>query len=356
MQKILHIFICLITFTGCSYPEAQNEEITTFFSRKDFIKDTTLTGEVIEFNAPLHPLSYTVIRDSLIFVTNWDGKPYFIEIYNINSNTHITSIARKGNGPNEVLSCYLHYRTKSNYFYIHDIIKQNAIKYSIDSVLAMGESYTPYQIKVPEYTSDLTFLNTGDIIGFNNFHFKNEGFDNDVPPLFKLKELAKDTVVIDEKYAKYFTANVSSCFVIGSPTSNKIWLINRFKDKIDIYNNKFQLVKTLKGPDNILPEYSIKKGNAVIFKKEYKGFLSCYFTDDAVYLNYIGVNGISKNENYRKPVEIYKFNWSGELLHRYNLDKYIFNISIDTDEKYLYGTHFGSPAEYPKLIRYNLTN
>lgn len=354
MKRVVFIFVALIVFSGCTLKEVKEEESITFFTRNDFRNDSSLVGEVIEFNTPLHPLSYTIIRDSLIFVTNWDGHPYFIEVYNLNTKSHVTSIARKGNGPNEVLSCYLHYRTSKDYFYVHDILKQNVIKYNIDSALVLGNSYSPLQIQVPGYTKDLAFLNSGGIVGLNSYYFETEKIKNDVPPLFLVSNVKNDNAEVEENYAKYFTTNVSGGYLLVSPTTDNIWIVDRYKDKINIYNKDQKLIKSLVGPDVIKPEYTIREGNAVSFKRQYSGYLSCFYTEDAVYLNYMGVNGISNDENYRKPVELLKFSWSGELLYRYKLDKYIFTTSIDKDEKYLYGTHFNSPDEYPQLIRYTL--
>ena len=361
MKTKLYLIFGLLS--SCNFSAKNDSEDGKFFVRDNFKSTTKLTGQVMNFNASLHPLNYTIIKDTLLFVTNWEGKPFYVEVYNLKSMQNICSIARRGKGPNEFLSCDLNYRTNdTNYFYIYDIVKQCVAKFDIDSVLAKGELYAPQQIKLPRYTNDVAFADQEEIIGYNNSYFEKGKLTNNVKQIFTLSEArnANDSIVdvAHFKYlsanVKYFSANVSGGYILVAPSEDKIWVVNRYTDKIDIYNKRLEFSKSLVGPDIIKPEYKIHD-NQISFKgKYYRAYMSGFFTKAAVYLIYIGVDGVPNDKNYRKPVEIFKFSWAGELLYRYELDKYLFTISIDKDEKRLYGTHFNSPREYPQLIRYDL--
>lgn len=313
---------------------------------------------MISFNASLKPLNYTIIKDTLLFVTNWEGTPFYIEVYNLKSMQNICNIARRGKGPNEFLSCDLNYRTNdTNYFYVYDIVKQCVAKFDIDSVLARGALYAPKQIPLPRYTKDVAFAEQEEIIGYNNFYFENGTLTNNVAQIFTLKEArnANDSI-FNVLQPKYFSANVSGGYIFVAPSEDMIWVVNRYTDRIDIYNKRLVFLKLLVGPDIIKPEYKIRDNQISFRGRYYIAYLSGFFTKDAVYLIYIGVDGVPQDENYRKPVEIFKFSWAGELLYRYELDKYLFTISIDKHGKYLYGTYFKSPSDYPELIRYELPN
>lgn len=66
------VYILSIVFCIACNSDKRKES----FSREDFNKTANLVGKTIKFDAPLNPLNYTIISDSLIVVTNWDGNPY----------------------------------------------------------------------------------------------------------------------------------------------------------------------------------------------------------------------------------------------------------------------------------------
>ena len=363
MKNLLIYFsiIILICFINrCKTPDEKHE--TIYFEREDFNQQFDLKGERIVLDSIMYdnnPLSHTLIRDSLVFVSYWDGTPYFLKIFNLNTMENVANLARKGRGPNEYLSCMLNYRTADNYFYIFDGARRQGSRYNIDSVLLLGKSYTPINVKLPNYTRNFMFLNDSTIIGYNGFYFNHEKFGNKVDPLFKMNLQDDIDDLIDLTNADYFTFNVSNAHIFISPEENYLWLIDRFKDRIDVYNKDFEIIKTYIGPDNITPEYEIRprSDNSVRLKNyrwesyPYPG----YYTKNALYLLYHGIDGAHRNY-VPSTTEVFKFSWSGELLARYHLDKLILGITVDSDENYIYGAHsphwFGS--EINELIRYKI--
>jgi hypothetical protein len=354
MKKLLPIFIIII-FANCTNKNLNKNEI--HFTRTDFKSDTSLKGEIIEFNKPNLPYKFTIIRDTLIFVTNLKADPYYIEIYSLNSKNIITRLARRGRGPNEFLSCDLIYRTNNDdYICLFDITTKIVTKYNIDSILLKGITYSPQQIKLPGFTKTVAFLGSDTIIGYNFFYFDNLGITNKANSLFKLRTDKDLRNKISDIGNKYFTANVSGGDIIASPVDDKIWLVNHYKDQIDFFNEKLELINSIIGPDLMSPEF-IVKDNKVSFKdrKYYRAYYPVFFTNNAVFIIYLGANGIPNNQEFRKPVEIFKLSWGGELLCRYQLDRFIYSISLDSNEKFLYGTT-DNPLidEYPQIVRYTL--
>lgn len=54
------------------------------------------------------------------------------------------------------------------------------------------------------------------------------------------------------------------------------------------------------------------------------------------------------------PVEVFKFDFNGNPICRYELDRYVSNISIDSDDDFLYDTYRKSAADYPVLVKYKM--
>ena len=146
---------------------------------------------------------------------------------------------------------------------------------------------------------------------------------------------------------------MNSSFVYVSPISNRILLFHRHDDVLRIFNKKLELKRILKGPEYLTPEYKLKEGNHVSFKEGfYQSYQGICTTDSAIFALF---NPLIKDDNMNKPAEIFKFDWDGNLVHRYKLDKYIYGISVDSKGEYLYGSHYEKNfGEYPKLIRYKL--
>jgi len=73
---------------------------------------------------------------------------------------------------------------------------------------------------------------------------------------------------------------------------------------------------------------------------------------------YEGVNGVVVDWNsppvFPRKVEVFKFDFDGNLLKDYLLDRYVYTLSIDGKEEYMYCTARNSYDEEPYLIRYKL--
>lgn len=328
------------------------------FNRQDFMQHSALKGKQIQFDVLAdNPGEYYIAQDSLLFVEKRKANPYYIEIYNLHKQTLIQEIARRGKGPNEFLSAsYRNKRAYNDTFFIDDVVKSEFSFYSIDSILA-GNPNPLKRVKVPRYTHDCDIFNKDTLVCFNHYYFKSKQFNNDVKPLFFIKLANADNEAKKGLIGNYYTPNVNSSYVFSSPVNDKIFLFHRHTDKLRIFNKKLELERILQGPDKLEPQYTVRNSassNHVSFKE---GFYSSYYdiriTKSAIYALYsLEIKGQISN----KTSEVFKFDWDGNLIHRYELDKIIFNISLDSDGKYLYSTGYENVKTYskPHLIRYTL--
>ena len=355
MKHIFLIFSIILISISC-----QNKNINEiYFNHNDFPEQSTLTGEVIDFEHGPYPMNFIVI-DTLIFVQNIKAIPHFYDIYGLKSKKHILSLAKEGKGPFEYLSCRLMHRSNhQDWFSIHDIVRRTTTRYHIDSLILFKDSYKPKRYQLPSIVKDYTFVNADSILAYNHYYFQERSIQNKAEPIVSvnLNNLKSEEAYIGK--SKFYTYNVSGAFVLYHPDHEFVLLAYHYKDLIEFYDKQFRLVKQMRGPDITKQTYRVEEDNMVSSKDglDYNTYNSVVVTKNAIYLAYAGTNGVSYDQPIGKPMEIFKISWEGELLKHYQLDRVIFEISISEDEQILYGTdigYFNLPADDMKFVKYKL--
>ncbi len=349
--SILLLFFCY----SCIQENIRN----IYFERNNFKSTVKLVGEKINLKGPISVVNYSVVRDSFVFIqTSGKIDPYFIYIYNFYSKKIIASMARKGNGPGELVSCRLSYKNNEDHkIYADDVTGQKMYIYNIDSLINNMHNYIPEEIRFPVYALDGVDFNSDKMVCYNLFYLDDRKYGNNISPVFFLDKRSGMVDPLLQERCKNFTFNVSGGEVIKSPFFNDVWAFHWQTNRIDIFDNKLNLVKTMKGPGIYKPLYQ-KNSTGMIMCKNHKIFLSyisAFATKHAVYAAFVDINNVSEREFLPKPVEIFKFSWAGDLLCRYQLDQFVYYFTIDSKEKYLYASvqhkNFGESAD---LYRYKL--
>ena len=345
-MKNISIILLIFFVYSCSYQKNDNELKKIELNRMSFPDSSKLIGQNIMLDSILSPRAYYTIRDSLFLIINRDTSPFYCFLYS--KRKLLVKFARRGRGPNELLSASfvstMYNYSNSGEIYLYDGKTKRLFEYNIDSLIK-NQNYTPKRISLPDNVFNFSKMNDTCYICYNSFFINNKTLSNNGERIYTYCPNTKNSLQL--KY-KYFTPNVTKGFVLISPDKKKIIVPYYYEDRIDIFNNELTLIKYLKGPDFITPQYRLRFDNHVSFikGKRYLGYNCCAYTNNAIYLVYVGLNGIKRNVNFRKkPVEIFKFNWSGEPLHRYKLDRYIYTISISSDERKIYGTYLDSIGE-----------
>jgi hypothetical protein len=353
MKKLI-IVLLMCSFYSCSNNELDNKQIE--INRENFPDCIRLVGQNILLDSIIAPYGFYVLRDSLLLVENKLADPFYMKLYNLNTQIEIAKFSRRGRGPHEVLSAdfasNIYNYSNSNEILIYDVIKKRVSEFNLDSLLHNNENYSPNQTDFPHYVFNFSKLNDSCFICFNSFYINDKNINNKVKEVFRYETNIEESL---EPTDKYFTANVTGGYVLIAPNNDRIIVPHFFEDKISIYNKNLEIIKTLTGPDMIVPQYRLKGKKHVSFipKKRYRGYYPCCHTNNSVYIIYVGLNGINSNIEFRSPVEVFKFDWDGNPLKRYILDRYIYNISISSDEKNMYGTYLDSVSE-PKLVSYKI--
>lgn len=117
---------------SCTSREEMTGDIV--FTRADFKETKTLTdAEETEIDSLLYPASFRVLDDTVLVVANQPVCEYQLELYSLNTLQPLAQLVRKGNGPEEMLSCGLCLNSNcSRDFYLRDMATQTCYAVNLD--------------------------------------------------------------------------------------------------------------------------------------------------------------------------------------------------------------------------------
>lgn len=340
--------------------QKQTDHLIIDLSRDSFPEKYTLSNpDTIQITEALNPNFYYLIRDSLVLISNADdAQDYKCGLYSLTGKL-LTELAPKGSGPTEFVSVsILPPSLDSNLFQIEDVVQHKLWTFNLDSLLKYKTTYKAESMTLPSGIVNYCFLNPDTLIGYNFGHIDDKNYTNhtqalDFYPLHEYK-----TNKLKQKY-DYFVANVTGGLLFTTNQNNNIWCADLNKDEIDLYDDSLKIKKRLVGPDHYKMQYAeVPEGESrtLIFKRsQYFEAYRCFtVTNKHVYLLYSGINNVRYDPENLPAVEVLKFDYDGNPLAIYKLDRYMYTISVDSDENYLYGTACKSYMDQPDFVRYSL--
>ena len=359
MKNSIFNLIVFLFLVGCQSRNKMNGEMC--FSRTDF-KETKVMGdpEEIVIEDLLYPASFRVMYDSVLVVGNQPVCDFQLELYSLKTLKPIKQLITKGNGPNEMFSCALMLHTNQDKpFYLQD--SNTGVCYVTDmKSLMTNATFTP--IEKFRYSSEV--LNTTDIclmgdnryVGYHMWYLEDKNFSSVESPLSYYTY--NDNSGKGMQDFPYFVASVTGARLFKNPKTGHIWTLDLYRDRVQVYDDSLKVVASMEGPDRFVPSYAKLAVNApvsfVTFEDGlyYAAYTDYYLTDKHLYLVYQGTK--SFNPTKLPPVEIFKLDFDGNLLCNYKFDRYVYSISVDSKEKYLYVASRKSVEEPPVLLRYEL--
>jgi len=362
--------VILFVFTTCDTHKGIDSKLSfERFDRDSFPSVQKVDGELLSYDSSLYPVSFRLIQDSILYVEllHRSSEGYLAKLYKFPEMEYIKSILYSGRGPGEFLSARLIYQNIfSNSFIIHDVVGSRIASYRIDSTLNHTINYAPEVYRISDAVLFFTKVNDTLLLGYNSYYLNNSEFPNlnnvDEFVLFNHKgetfDYAKPTDI------KLFTLNAVGASLLASEEKNRIIVADYYKDQIRFYDKAFKLIKALEGPDLLAPTYRVVKShsNTVLFErgKMFGAFEEVCSTSEHVFLLYKNLNGIDVGGEdgidpmYHVPSEVYKFTWDGQPIACYQLDRFIWGMSVDSKGEYIYGTHWKTYGEQAELVRYKL--
>lgn len=360
MKKYLsHLALVSSLFlVGCQEKPINDERI---FFRTDF-RETKVMGnpEEIVIEDLLYPASFRVMYDSILVVGNQPVCDYQLELYSLKTLKPIKQLITKGNGPNEMFSCSLALHTNQDKpFYVQDSNAGICYVTDMKSLLA-NAAFAPlckfrYSSEVLN-TTDICLMGDNRYVGYHMWYLEDRSFSSVESPLAYYTY--DDNSGNGMQDYPYFVASVTGARLFVNPKTGKIWTLDFYRDRIQVYDDSLNVVASMQGPDGLVPSYTKHAMNApvsfVTFEDGlyYAAYTDYYLTDKHIYLVYQGTKSFNPKE--LPAVEVFKLDLDGSLLCNYKFDRHVYSISIDSKEKYLYGASRKSVEDPPVILRYEL--
>ena len=285
-----------------------------------------------------------IVKDNLVIVcTKNKEKP--ISVLDKIGLKKITDGGSYGNGPGEQLYFYNFSNIpNSSKFWVSDIITKRITRYDINSLLSDTNYYPKKQLHLDKKGHSIySPIVIGNKIigpsmdGLNRLcMYDIEGNLISTGGIFPLK---RDDNVSDEINANAYYGRFDAL----KNDKNDILLvkINMFSPIVEFYDEKGNERITLVGPEQFTPKYSIGNagGGNLAFApdKEIRIANSDVFLSNSyVYTLYSG-----KKEGKDSPAVycniVYQFDWKGNCVNKYILDKEIICFYVDEKSKLIFG-------------------
>ena len=300
---------------------------------------------------------YYVYHDSILIIEpKNDAFPWKLYAMNLNRGEIFAHYLHKGNGPGEVLYCYTKFQ--KNQLMAHDPYKNNLFFFNLDSLAVYGQAYKPQTMQTDVDVDYFDFLTDTSLLICNTFYLEGEGIPENatVPELLVTDAKGKTSYKAPDNI--FSAINYSHTNVATNIKKDRVFLGYQYKPQFTVLNTKLDTVKIVLGPDKpqkIKYEISYGNMNRPNDVKEY--VQSMYSTDNYIFATMDtihpqsppvpqDINEISKwiAELHKQLVElhleIYKFDWDGNLIARYrqktgNRIVYIAGYSEPTNTLYV---------------------
>lgn len=343
IKKIFKIqlvcFISLIIFISCK--QKGNSDIII----DKFPKIITLSGELVK-GIELFKPHRLIIVDSLLLINNYKEK--FFRVYSTNTHKLLSEFGLRGRGPGEFISPELtgqvsfDKQTKIPFIYVYDM-ERHILSYIdvYEYIAPQGHSYK--EERIPNVNSYLT-----------RFFFKNNSFFFGIPEsggrfLFYNYKTSKVNIIpfipnLGFNIKPSYLPNIyrSSCII--NEESNILVSAAILLGEIDFFDLNGNFIKSTvfesDAKKNLKKDFSNK-----IEPKTY--ILQLLSQGNLIYgLNYNSNNwGVDDEKCYSK-IEV--FDWTGQPVKEYILDRKVFSFALDTMHKRIYG--LSHEEEYPIVI------
>lgn len=331
-----YTIICSIIFASFSCSEKRMHEVhedAGLIQIEDFGRVISLKSEELVFDEIVFNPFKMILKDSLLILYNVNTD-YAFQIFNINNSKYLGERVHIGKAPNEMIRPAFIQNTDSG-IWILDAEKHIIYHYFANEFLKKRE---PYPIKTINQKIEADQLS---IIGGKFFGLRIwESMKN----RFLFFDMNGDSIDAKGKYPPNninLTDQETSYGYTGNYTTNfkdRIFLTHFFTDLIEIYDTDGTLIRRIQGPDNFLPHVKEYKTEDISFGYSKKDARVAYSPPaNAGEEVFVAYNGGLYSEDTGHKKDIFVFDWDGKPIRKYELDKPVYGIIVDSKNKHIYG-------------------
>lgn len=332
----------------------QTNDDQKYFNGEIFIVEDTvqlekLTGKEVNIKGNYRREFFPY--DSLLIVYYYDqAAPNFYDVYNLKNDSILGSFCFKGNGPNETMAispvCHF-YKDKENLkTLLYAPNEMNLVEWNITESLkqhtTINDAIIPYSwMKDNHATVFNQLFRLGEDEVFMIVPSFSVALNSDTASLpvyekrtmYTNKKIQSYSVFLDSPQSAdsklFYPENIYSSFYSIKPDLSKIAQSLLHLCQINIIDLELGTVKgfRLKGT----PDFSVFENNIAGLKYNYTSLVT---NNDFIYVLFKGIDINKRNEE--SPGVVYVYDWSGNLVRKFDLGRHISRIRLDEVNNLVY--------------------
>ena len=325
-----------------------------------------LVGETVSHDSLIFYYATDVhLLDSIIVIRDVKNASNHLHILDRKNLEYVMSFAKRGEGPGEfAIARSVTTLGMGKPLMVHDSRLQRLYSINLDSLL----NYSNY--KISDYVNTRGTSENSLVKSTQQFHVRQISDSLFLARTFPTSDLRFS--LFDARFSKIksfgphplieeiqpMNEEVFQVVVLGNIYQGRMF-VNRTKRKMLIAHSKLDLIEifdyenganslNIIGPENNYPpKYQLNSANQAILCDECKyGYLYIDTTDGNIYALYSGKE--KGNRDAYLGNTIYKFDWEGNVLVKYDLDREIAGFVIDESLNKIYATE--SNADQPLVV------
>ncbi len=348
MRNFFFISIVMIIYS-CNF-KGMNDLVLKEFSEMENLKmkstmiKSSEIGEIVDF----------IVIDSFL-ISNEIFSNKIFKLYDLRTGNLLSNFINKGKGPNEMLFPHLLNYYDSDCFTTFDSNSKELIYFSLNEIRNQNFQF-PRKEKI-EFTTKKSFVTKSQLLndsmllctGFfekgqyclynlnskNNEYFLNYPYDE------------KHKIETNETKGLAFQGEISV-----KPDRKKF--ANATDGIIEICELQSAGIKLISRKIFYLPEYQVIQNQAARNSSQPYSFHSITSTDSFVFMIYSGRSMKEFGEEYYAGNNLLVFDWEGNPVINFILDRYLKRFVLDVSQMKIYGYCTNPISGEPEIITYQL--
>jgi len=348
IYKSSKINVCLVgilaILISCTNPSKNN---TSFFDSEIDYKKVE-TNQAFIFDNIYQPQVMKVIGDKLL-ISDTGGESAFhvLKIKSDNSITYLKGVGNLGRGPGE-FTRLMDFVDADSIFYTYDGAQLKLVGYEANinilpdeeinlNTLGMASSF--YSIAPDKFLAVGLFFDD---------RFQTYDSDGEIVGQFG------DIIPIKDNFTKRDNALAWRCFGAVNPEGSHVYLFSANADRIEMYSTEGELLKTIKGKENAVPEMDLNESGWPVDNGGVMGYEGVDADSEFIYGFYSGTKrslfkqGEGILFEQMKFNKIHKFGWDLNIVDAYSLDHTPTSFAVDGNG----GIYTLSQNDQGTIIRY----
>ncbi len=352
-MKICFYILFVFTFFSCTTNIKEIHPRYKNFSHEEALRSQVIYLDTILFRYPFR----IAVRDSFAIILDLHNADHFLHAFTFPEWRHIVSFGRRGNGPEEILSAETVQFNSSDSLWVLDANKMQITRWSIQA--SNRSAHRVEEIPLDKYlirTLDFEEIADGFIVPDYSGEYRYHKLNRKGEIIQSAGHIPTENGLVHSSPA---LAQAWRSFIDYNPDKQILSLATQLGEVIeiiDLANDR----DTIKYGPNGEPVFNDAGGEGI--PTGIMGFSDIQITDNYIYTVFHGRSFKEIERNAMEGIEredggryIYVFDFQGNPVIKYTLDRAIYGIHVDEDNNIIYATDVNSdePIVQIKFDRIN---